>query len=41
MIRVGYDRNFFPALRARVPYRLIGRGWGWLYVGPFLIGWRR
>lgn len=42
MLRFAYDRNFFPALKAGVPYKIVGRGWGWVYVGPILIGrWRR
>jgi hypothetical protein len=42
MIRFAWDREFFKARRAGVPYRVVGRGWGWLYVGPVLIGrWRR
>ena len=41
MIRFAYDKGWFRARREGVPYRQIGRGWGWIYIGPILIGRRR
>jgi hypothetical protein len=38
MIRFAWDREYRKARRAGVPYRVVGRGWGWLYVGPVMIG---
>lgn len=35
-IKLAWDREFVPALRAGVKYRVVGRGWGWNYVGPIL-----
>ena len=42
MIRLAWDHEYRRARRAGVPYRFIGRGWGWYFVGPVLIGrWNR